>query len=109
MDFLLLQRHLARAREAGQPGFLDFISQYSYHLSMKTRVSERGQITIPKAVRDRLGIRPGQELEVREQDGAIVAYKVTTVDPLTAVTGIIETDRTTDDLLAEIRGAVDAV
>ncbi len=76
---------------------------------MKTRVSERGQITIPKAIRDRLGIRPGQELEVREQDGAIVAYKVTTADPFTAVTGIIETNRTTDDLLGEIRGAADTV
>jgi AbrB family looped-hinge helix DNA binding protein len=76
---------------------------------MKRRVSERGQITIPKAVRDRLGIRPGQELEVREQDGAIVAYKVTTIDPLAALTGIIETDRATDELLGEIRGAADAV
>ena len=76
---------------------------------MKTRVTERGQITIPKAVRESLGIRPGQELEVREQDGAIVAYKVTTTDPLTAVTGIIETDRRTDDLIGEIRGEADAV
>ena len=71
---------------------------------MKTRVSERGQITIPKAVRKRLGIRPGQVLEVREQDGAVVAYKAATVDPLEAVTGIIETDRATDDLIKEIRG-----
>jgi len=70
---------------------------------MKTRVSERGQITIPKAVRDRLGIRPGQVLEVREQDGAVVAYKATTVDPLEAVTGIIDTDCSTDDLIEEIR------
>jgi antitoxin PrlF len=75
---------------------------------MKTRVSERGQITIPKAVRERLGIRPGQELEVREHDGTIVAYKAPTVDPLTAVTGIIETDGSTDDLIEEIRGPVDA-
>ena len=76
---------------------------------MKTRVSERGQITIPKAVRERLGIKPGQELEVREQDGAIVAYKTETTDPLVAVTGIIETDKSTDDLIGELRGEVDAV
>jgi len=42
-------------------------------------------------------------LEVREQDGAIVAYKAATVDPLEAVTDIIETDRSTDDLIEEIR------
>ena len=77
---------------------------------MKTRVSERGQITIPKAVRDRLGIRPGQVLEVREQDGAVVAYKAATVDPLEAVTGIIETDCGTDELIEEIRaGEADTV
>ncbi len=71
---------------------------------MKTRVSERGQITIPKAIRERLGIRPGQVLEVREQDGAVVASKASIVDPLEAVTGIIETDCGTDDLIEEIRG-----
>lgn len=77
---------------------------------MKASVSERGQITIPKAVRERLGIRPGQVLEVREQDGAVVAYKSATVDPLEAVTGIIETDRSTDDLIEEIRsGKANAV
>ena len=71
---------------------------------MKTRVSERGQITIPKAIRERLGIRPGQVLEVREQDGTVVAYKAATIDPLEAVTGSIETDCGTDDLIETIRG-----
>ena len=75
---------------------------------MKTRVSERGQITIPKKVRERLGIRPGQELEVREQDGAIIASKAQPVDPLTAVTGVIDTDKSTDELIEEIRGEADA-
>ncbi len=77
---------------------------------MKTRVSERGQITIPKAIRERLGIRPGQVLEVREQDGTVVAFKAATLDPLEAVTGIIETDCGTDDLIEKIRGGeADAV
>ena len=30
---------------------------------MKTKVSEKGQITIPKAVRLKLGLRPGTVLE----------------------------------------------
>jgi AbrB family looped-hinge helix DNA binding protein len=76
---------------------------------MKTRVSERGQITIPKPVRERLGIKPGQILEVREQDGAVVAYKAASLDPLLAVTGIIASDRGTDDLIEDIRGEADAV
>jgi len=84
-------------------------NQKSYHVDMKTRVTERGQITIPKAVRERLGIRPGQVLEVREKDGAVVARKVASVDPLLTVTGIIVTERTTDELIGEIRGEADAV
>lgn len=75
---------------------------------MKTTVSERGQITIPKRLRDRLGIRPGQELELREESGRIVATKVTAVDPVDRVTGILELDRSTDSMVDELRGEPDA-
>ena len=37
-----------------------------------TRVSERGQVVIPKAIRDRLGIKRGQVLDVEESDGAVL-------------------------------------
>ena len=33
---------------------------------MKAVVSEKGQVTIPKTLRDRLGIRPGQVLDFAE-------------------------------------------
>lgn len=42
---------------------------------MKTIVSEKGQITIPKVVRDRLGIVPGTVLDVQSVEGKIVAVK----------------------------------
>ena len=75
---------------------------------MKTRVTERGQITIPKRVRERLGIRPGQILEVCEEDGRIVAVKSLQEDPVESVTGILITDRTSDEILRELRGEPDA-
>ncbi len=37
-----------------------------------TRVSQRGQVVIPKAIRERLGIERGQLLEVQEVEGAIL-------------------------------------
>jgi AbrB family looped-hinge helix DNA binding protein len=37
-----------------------------------TRVSERGQVVIPKTIRDQLGIKRGQVLEVEESEGAVV-------------------------------------
>ena len=35
----------------------------------KTRITAKGQVTIPKEVRERLGLRPGDELEFMEEDG----------------------------------------
>ncbi len=38
---------------------------------LKSKLGERGQIVIPKAIRDELSLRTGCELEVRLVDGAI--------------------------------------
>lgn len=71
---------------------------------MKSVVSERGQVTIPKALRDRLGIRPGEVLDFEEEHGHLVAYKTATTDPVDAVYGIIRLDGGTDLFVAELRG-----
>jgi len=42
---------------------------------MKTVVSERGQITLPKSIRSDLGIRAGTVLELAVVDGKIVGWK----------------------------------
>lgn len=39
------------------------------------RVTEKGQVTIPKPIRDRLGIGPGSEVEFVEKDTDIVLEK----------------------------------
>jgi AbrB family looped-hinge helix DNA binding protein len=76
---------------------------------MKSRVSERGQITIPKRLRERLGIRPGQVLEFEADDGKLVATKVNDRDPVEGVYGILGDPGSTDELMDEIRGVPDAV
>lgn len=40
----------------------------------KRRVSERGQVTIPKDLRDRIGIQEGDELVFDERGDEIVIY-----------------------------------
>ena len=71
---------------------------------MQATVTERGQVTIPKALRDRLGITPGMALDFREENGRLVAEKVTETDPVTQAVGCLELDFPTDELLADLRG-----
>jgi len=46
-----------------------------YHQGMTSTVSAKGQITVPKAVRDRLGLRPGTRVEFEMTPrGALLQY-----------------------------------
>lgn len=73
---------------------------------MKASVSEKGQVTIPKPLRDRLGIRSGQILDFRDEGGRLVATKTATDDPVESVYGIIKLPQPVDDLLNLLRGPV---
>jgi AbrB family looped-hinge helix DNA binding protein len=51
---------------------------------MRTTIDAAGRVVIPKAIRTRLGLSGGGEIEIRERDGAIeiepAATPVTLVD-----------------------------
>jgi AbrB family looped-hinge helix DNA binding protein len=66
-------------------------------------VSEKGQVTIPKAVREALGIAPGTELAFEERDGCLVAKRVLNTSPFASLLGMGR-GRDTDALLAKLRG-----
>ena len=71
---------------------------------MKAVVAERGQVTIPKALRDRLGIRPGTALEFSAENGALIARKAET-DPVSRVFGCLGRQVDTDKSIRALRGA----
>jgi AbrB family looped-hinge helix DNA binding protein len=71
---------------------------------MKTTVSEKGQITIPKPLRVRMGIRAGQVLEVKEERGRLVMTKRVPRDAFDKYFGILKLGRTTDEIMKELRG-----
>lgn len=73
---------------------------------METRVGERGQVTIPKALRDRLGIVPGTRLRFEAEDGRLVAVKADATDKLDAIYGRFGSGRRTDKVVDELRGYV---
>jgi AbrB family looped-hinge helix DNA binding protein len=74
---------------------------------MKSIVSEKGQVTIPKRLRERLGIRPGQILDFEEDEGRLVAVKVLPADLFDDVYGILKLDKPVDDLIEELRDGAD--
>ena len=71
---------------------------------MKSRLTEKGQVTIPKPLRDSLGLEPGQELEFEEQGGTLVVRRVAPSDPLRQLLGLVERCTDVDAYLAETRG-----
>ena len=71
---------------------------------MKTVVSEKGQITIPKPLRVRLGLHKGQVLDVREERGRLVMTKRASRDPFDKYFGILKLGRSTDEIMKELRG-----
>ena len=67
---------------------------------MKTSatVSDKGQVTIPKRLRTRLGLTPGTVLAFEERNGKLLASRVVPEDPLRQLVGLgvrrgVEVDR----------------
>ena len=68
-------------------------------------ISERGQITIPKALRDRFGLHHHVEVEVTPTEGGLLIRKRTAAEhPVDRVYGILKGEFRTDDYIEEIRG-----
>lgn len=71
---------------------------------MKTTVSEKGQITIPKAVRTKLGLRPGTVLELVADRGRLVGRKAGGRDVIDELYGSLPMDEPVDVYLERTRG-----
>ncbi|MCW5635340.1 MAG: AbrB/MazE/SpoVT family DNA-binding domain-containing protein [Rubrivivax sp.] len=73
---------------------------------MDATVAERGQITLPKAVRDALGLTKGTKLKV-ELDGGRIILRKDVSDALAKVRGrfkLAEGFKSTDEAMRAIRG-----
>ena len=72
---------------------------------MESTISARGQVTVPKQLRDKLGLRPGTvvEFELRD-DGVLLKKGVRGSHPVDQVFGILKTRKPVDSVLDEMRG-----
>ncbi|WP_459625574.1 AbrB/MazE/SpoVT family DNA-binding domain-containing protein [Burkholderia sp. 3C] len=68
----------------------------------------KGQVTIPKAVRERLGLVPGMEVDFRmESDGRVTVQRADGGAPASRfaeLRGSLEAPMSTDEILALTRG-----
>jgi antitoxin PrlF len=72
---------------------------------MNAILSEKGQITIPKALRDSLGLAAGMEIEFTEENGRLVGRKLLRNDPFAQWKGKgrLPQAESVDDYLRRIR------
>lgn len=82
----------------------------------RVNMTSKGQVLLPKAIRDKLGLIPGQPVRVGINDrGEAVVLPEDRGQPreerlaqirasIASVTGIIDTGRSTDEMMKELRG-----
>ena len=75
---------------------------------MATTVTSKGQVTIPKAIRDHLGIGPGSKVDFRQSaDGGIVIEKADgsfVPSRFEKIRGSAGPGPSTDEIMALLRG-----
>ena len=69
------------------------------------KISERGQITIPKPLRDRFGLYKNVEVEiVSTKEGILIQKRSRSKHPVDSVYGILGQPSDTDTYIEEVRG-----
>ncbi len=72
----------------------------------KTKITGKGQVTIPKIVRDRLGLRPGDEIEFVEDTEGFRIQKLVLESPFDKYLGFLShmAGMDPDSIVEDMRG-----
>jgi AbrB family looped-hinge helix DNA binding protein len=68
------------------------------------KVTRRGQVTIPKILRERTGIDEGTEIEFQEESGRLIIIKVARQNPFENWSGYLKQPGRSDRRVKEMRG-----
>ena len=69
------------------------------------RISERGQITIPKRFRDRFGMNKDVEVEITPTEhGLLIQKRAAAQHPVERISGILDEAFDVDQYVEDIRG-----
>jgi AbrB family looped-hinge helix DNA binding protein len=72
----------------------------------KAKITTKGQVTIPKRVRERLGLKPGDEIEFIDDTPGFRVQKRVLVSPFKKYRGCLKelAGRDPDNLVEQMRG-----
>jgi AbrB family looped-hinge helix DNA binding protein len=89
---------------------LAILTSIPYSRWMKALVTSKGQVTIPKELRDRFGIQPGVQVDFVAGADGIRLRKVVDRSQRSGILGCLKKElagRSVPELLDELRGPVD--
>lgn len=69
-----------------------------------SKVSPKGQVTIPKQIREELGLHPGDEVEFERTESGVVLKKGGD-NPFEKWRGAFDTDKSVRERMEELRGS----
>ena len=75
-------------------------------MTSHAKITSKGQLTLPKFVRERLGVGPGDELEFVEESGQFLVRKLVRSSPFHAYRGFLKhlEGQDPDRIVRDMRG-----
>ncbi len=68
-----------------------------------TKLTSKGQITLPHEVRKKLGLQPGDKVVIAESPCGYIIQKQPISSPFTKYIGFLQKKQRTDDVIEELR------
>lgn len=70
----------------------------------RTKMTSKGQVTIPKKLRTKIGLKPGDYLCIQETDEGYVIKKMVREDNFDKYVGFLNKPASSDKIIEELRG-----
>jgi antitoxin PrlF len=68
-----------------------------------TKITSKGQITLPYEIRKKLGLQPGDKVVIAESPCGYIIQKHAIPSPFTQYVGFLQKNQRTDDVIEELR------
>ena len=68
------------------------------------KVTSKGQVTIPKKLREEMGLKPGDYLEIKEKAEGYLINKKIDKEKIEKYVGILNKEKSSDEVVKELRG-----